>query len=394
MNDYNYIALDMAGNKVRGTRQAEDKKELFSILRKEGLFLDSARKKEVIKIQAKRMKNDALADLTRQMGSMLGAGVPMIKTLEILREREEDKKKKNLYGKLFEHINTGLSLSEAMQMCGAVFPDIMVNMIKAGEANGDLEEAMIKLANYFTKEHKTTSKIKLALAYPMVLVVVGTIVTLIIFVWVLPQLFDVFADLELPWFTQAMISFSNALVNYWYLFLGGGVLLVSGAITAAKLPAVKAKLDIIKLKLPKVGKLTRIIYTERFARTLSSLYGGGISVIDAINISGQVIGNVYIKKQLEDVTEKIKEGGGLGESLEKVDGLDRKLTSAVFIGEESGKLDELLTSLSDTFEHDAETATQKLVSLIEPITITVLAVVIGGIAVSVMIPLFSIYDSY
>ncbi len=393
MNNYSYTATDIAGNLTRGVRQAENEQELFSSLRREGLYLKSAQKKKGPQDLKKKLKPNVAADFARQMGNMLDAGVPMMKALEILEGREIDAKKRRLYRKLHEYINSGLSLSESMAKCGKIFPPLMINLVRAGESSGTIEQSFAKLADYFQKEHKTTSKVKLAFTYPIILSVVALAVTLILFVGVLPTIFDLFEGLELPLITQIIMGISNGIINYWYVILGGVFLLTVFVIWLLKQPAVKKKFDRQKVKFPKVGKLMQVIYTERFARTLSSMYSSGVSMVEALVISAEVVNNIYIKEQLLDACERIKEGSSLGESLEQIDGLDRKLTSAIFVGEESGRLEELLVSLSDTFDYDSEMAIQKLISLIEPVTIVVLAIGIGIIAIAVMIPLFSIYSA-
>ncbi len=393
MNNYSYTAVDSEGKKVRGKRQAESEKELFSSLRKEGLYLETSQKIRGQEEQKRKLKPAIAADFSRQMGSMLDAGVPMIKALEILEEREVDGRKKSLYRKLHESINAGFSLSESMALFGKVFPKLMINMVKAGETAGTIEHSFMKLADYFQKEHKATSKIKLAFAYPIILCVVAVAVTIILFVGVLPNIFSLFEGLELPLITRMVMGISTLLTTYWYFILGGIFAIVILCFWLLKQYRIKMWFDSKKIKVPKIGKLMMIVYTERFARTLSSLYNSGVSMVEAITISAEVVNNSYIKEQLLDACERIKEGTSLGEALEKVDGMDRKLTSAVFIGEESGRLDDLLSSLADTFDYDSEMAIQKMISMIEPVTIVVLAIGIGTVAVAVIIPLFSIYST-
>ncbi len=393
MINYTYIAVDMDGNKKKGTMVAENEQELFSALRKEGLFLQTVQNRKEQEELKTKIKPSIAADFCRQMGSMLDAGVPMLKALEILGERELDPKKKRLYFKLHENINKGNSLSEAMAMCGNVFPNLMINMLNAGETSGNIESSFIKLSVYFQKEHKTNSKIRMAFAYPIILSVVAFAVTLIIFVGVLPIVFEMFEGLEIPLITRVIMGISTLLTTRWYFFVAGIIVIVALAWWARKQPKGRKWIDTKKLKIPKIGKLMAIIYTERFARTLSSLYSSGVGMVESIEISANVINNVYIKEQLIDACARIKEGSGLGEVLEKIDGLDKKLTSTVYIGEESGRLEELLTSLADAFDYDADLATQKMISYIEPVTIVVLAVIIGTIAVGVMLPLFSMYSA-
>ncbi len=393
MKNYSYTATDIAGNLSRGVRQAENEQELFSSLRKEGLYLKTAQKKKGPEDIKRKLKPNVSADFARQMGNMLDAGVPMMKALEILEDREIDGKKKRLYRKLHENINSGHSLSESMAMCGKVFPTLMINLVRAGESSGTIEKSFSKLAEYFQKEHKTSSKVKLAFTYPIILAVVALAVTLILFVGVLPTIFDLFEGLEVPLITKIVMSISTGIITYWYVILGAVFFITVLIIWLLKQPAVKYKFDKEKIKFPKVGKLMQVIYTERFARTLSSMYSSGVSMVEALEISADVVNNIYIKEQLMEACERIKEGSSLGESLEQVHGLDRKLTSAIFVGEESGRLEELLVSLSDTFDYDSEMAIQKLISLIEPVTIVILAIGIGTIAIAVMIPLFSIYGA-
>jgi type IV pilus assembly protein PilC len=266
-------------------------------------------------------------------------------------------------------------------------------MIRAGENTGKLDATCEKMAVTYEKEHRLNAKIKQALVYPIILVVLIIGVVLIIFTFVLPQFMDLFKDMELPLPTRIVMGISDFLVGYGVWLLIGIVAAVAALIALLRQPGPRRVFDHFKLKLPKMGRLLSTIYTARFARTLSSLYVSGISMIQALTIARATIGNAYISAQFDGVIEALGNGRTLSQALSTVDGFEPKLRSTVLIGEESGNLEKMLESVADQYEYDSEMATQNLVALIEPVLIVFMALIVFSVIISVLMPIYQLYSN-
>jgi type IV pilus assembly protein PilC len=266
-------------------------------------------------------------------------------------------------------------------------------MIRAGENTGRLDSTCEKMAVNYDKEHRLNAKVNQALVYPIILIVLIIGVVLIIFTFVLPQFMGLFENMELPLPTKIVMGISDFLIAWGMWVLIGIVAAVAGLIALLRQPGPRRSFDHLKLRLPKIGQLLRIIYTARFARTLSSLYVSGISMIQALTIARTTIGNSYIAAQFDDVIEALGNGRTLSQALAAVDGFEPKLRSTVLIGEESGNLEKMLESVADQYEYDSEMATQSLVTLIEPVLIVFMAVIVAFVIISVLMPIYQLYSN-
>jgi type IV pilus assembly protein PilC len=312
----------------------------------------------------------------------------------IIEQRDAKPHIKNIYSSVIDELQRGATLSEAMIKQGKAFPDLLINMMKAGESSGRMDITAQKMAVTFDKQHKLNQKLKSATTYPIILVVMIIGVILIIFTFVLPSFFTMFDSMdELPLPTQVVIGISNFLTHYFWL-LGIVVGVLAGTLWYTfRLPTPKRYLDKIKLKLPKIGTLLSTIYTGRFARTLSSLYVSGIPMIQALTISRNTIGNKYIEWQFSGVIEALGNGRTLSQALGVVDGFEKKLHSTILIGEESGRLEQMLESTADQYDYDSEMATTRLITMLEPILICVMAGIVAFVMISVMMPIYQLYQN-
>jgi type IV pilus assembly protein PilC len=300
---------------------------------------------------------------------------------------------KKIYNTLFADLQRGSTLSEAMAKQGPAFPELLINMMRAGESTGHLDTTAAKMAETYDKEHRLNQKISSATVYPIILVVLIIGVMLILFTFVLPQFMGLFANMELPWPTKVVMAISDFMLAYGLYAIIGIIVVVTGFIMFFRQPEPRRALDHFKLKIPKINHLLSTIYTARFARTLSSLYISGVSMIQALQISRNTIGNKYIESQFDAVIEALGNGRTLSQAIAMVDGFESKLQSTVLIGEESGSLERMLESVADQYDYDAEMASQRLVTIIEPILIIVMAVVVAFVIISVLLPIFSLYSS-
>ena len=272
------------------------------------------------------------------------------------------------------------------------FPDLMIGMIRAGEGSGNLDQVTERLTLQYEKDYKLTQQVKSAITYPAVLLVLCVAIVILIVTFILPQfqsLFDQMDSLPVP--TEILIAISDFLVQKWYaaLLIVFTVFMLIRIIMA--ISAVRRQIDYRKVHMPVFGKLFKIIYTARFARTLSSLYSSGMPIATALGIAGNTIGNSYVEGQFEQVVALVRSGIPMSQALREVDGLQKKLASTILVGEESGRLDVMLDSIALSLEADAEEATKRMVTLMEPLLIMMMAVVVGFIMIAVMLP---IYESY
>ncbi len=394
MTTYKYIARNEKGVKVTGKLSANDEIDLQSRLKTENLYLESARE-QVKKALGKKIRSDRVADFARNLGKLIGAGVSLVRALRIICDDETlRQKERNIYEDVLKQVRTGISLSEAMSMQGMAFPPMMINMFRSAEASGTLEATANQMAEYYSKEYKLYKKIKSSMTYPKILGVLMVIVLAIIMGYVVPQFEDLFAQMEsLPKTTEILLAISNFLANKWYLLIIFGVVAFIIFKLLFAIPSVKYIKDKLKLKMPKIGKLQKIIYTARFSRTLASLYNAGLPIISCITIARDTIGNRYLESQFDTVIKDVQAGQNLSDALGKVDGFVKKLVSSVLVGEETGTLDDMLNSAADQLEYDSEMAVQSMVSMLEPLIIVFLAFMVGFIIVSVIQPIYGSYDA-
>ncbi|WP_303869936.1 type II secretion system F family protein [Acetobacterium wieringae] len=389
---YKYTAKNLQSQLIKGTMEATSPETVRRTLRQNNEF---ALKINEVRQHHKvyKLKPMELSDFSRQIASMLGSGITMIRAIKIMEERDIKPAIKKVYGLLYQEIQRGNTLSYAMELTDGSFPELLINMYKSGEASGQMEGTARKMADHYEKEHKLRGKIKSAMTYPVILFFITIAVVVLIFTLILPQFFTLFEGIELPAITQLMISISNSMTTYWYIYIIGLLVAIALGGFLVTIPQVKKALDHFKLKIPKIGKLLKIIYTARFARTLSSLYSSGLAMINALTISGATIGNSYLQGQFSGAIEQVRNGEPLSASIQTIDGFDAKLVSTIYIGEESGNLDSMLESVADSFDYEAEMATTRLVTFIEPVMIIIMAVIVGGIMLSVMLPIMTLYQN-
>ncbi len=394
MVTYKFVARNTIGKRVTGKLQANDEIDLQSRLKNDNLYLESAN--EVVrKSVSKKIRSDRVADFARSLGKLIGAGVSLVRALRIICDDETlRQKERNIYMDVLKQIRTGMSLSEALTMQGAAFPPMMINMFRSAEASGTLEATANQMAEYYSKEYKLHKKIKSSLTYPKILGVLMVVVVAILMGYVIPQFEDLFKQMEkLPATTEILLGISNFVANKWYLIILFGVIFYIIFKLLFSIPAVRLIKDRVKTRLPKIGKLMRIIYTARFARTLASLYNAGLPIISCLTIARDTIDNKYIESQFDTVIKDVQAGQNLSEALQKIDGFTKKLVSSVIVGEETGTLDDMLNSAADQLEYDSEMAIQSMVAMLEPLIIAFLAFVVGFIIISVIQPIYGSYDT-
>lgn len=391
MAKFRYTAKDMEGTLHKGTLEAPNEGALRQQLRGQELFLikakEQAERKKYGKLKAKQ-----LASFCRELSTLIASGVTLAKALSIISEQEGiDSKEREVYRAVLADVRKGILLSEAMEATES-FPELLIGMLKSGEGNGNLDEVADRLAIQYDKENKLNQQVRSAMTYPMILLALCIAIVILIVTFILPQFQTLFDQLEsLPLVTEILIAISDFLVQQWYVAILAVACIYALVRVIAGIGSVRLTIDHCKVKLPAFGNLFKTVYTARFARTLSSLYSSGMPLATATSVAAKTVGNRYIEGQFEDVLIQVRSGVPLSKALKEVDGFLKKLSSTILIGEESGCLDVMLDSIAGSLEEEAEQATKRMVTLLEPILIVFMALVVGFILIAVMLP---IYESY
>lgn len=390
MKFYKVTSISESGTRLSEIVSTENIDEIYDDLRQKSQYLIDI--KQIAKSGKNKIKTRELIIFTRQLSAMIDAGVSILKGITIIQNSTKDPKVKKLYANVNQEIQKGNSLSVALRKQGGSFPEILINMVVAGEMGGTLEKSLLLMSIHFEKEQKLKNKIKGASTYPIILAVIATSVVILLMTFVLPTLTQMFDPGTLPPLTSFVMGISHFLTNYWFIYIPVLVVFIFGIIAALKIPSVRLKFDYILLKMPVIGPLNKTIYSARCARSFASLYLSGIQTIPMIQSTAQIIGNSYIESLFSDVVKRVSHGEIISQAIEDMKVFDTMLSSMVNVGEETGALGEILVRTADYFDEEADTALSKMVALVEPIMLVVMGVVIGVIVVSVIQPMFGIYD--
>ena len=394
MPKYSYIVRDAYGKKTKGEAAAVDEIELSEQLFKDGMYMLSC--KELSKeVKRKALRSKELSEFCRQMGTLVASGVTLVRALGIMQEEEGIKPyQRQIYRELNRRIRQGTPMSDAMQELEGVFPPLLIHMMHTAEVAGNLDKTCLRMAEQYEKEYKLASKVNSAMTYPKILTVLIIAVVAVIMTFVMPQFTELFAQMEsLPAPTQFLMDISDFVRQDWLVCIIAVFIFILVYKLLMRIPAICVKKDELIVHMPVFGKLQKAIYTARFARTLCSLYGSGLPIISALAIARHTTGNVYIDMQFDEVIAFVRAGGTLSEGLEQIDGFTKKLIASIKIGEETGHLEYMLESTADNLDYEAEMAINKMVAMIEPMMLIVMACVVGFVMVSVMMPIYNSYGS-
>lgn len=395
MSLYQYTAKDSAGKVVKGSVEKDSLGEFYSYLRSKNLycidFVDNST--EVAEVQTiYKFKTKELVLFCRKLGTMLSAGVSMNSSLETLYETAESPKQKKVLAAMYENVQAGYSLSAAMRSQGRCFPIFMINMVESGEESGNLDGIVIRLADNYEKENRQNAKIKAAMTYPVLLLSIAFLVIIGLFTFVLPSILKIYENsADIPGITRFVMGISDFMVANWLYIVMFIVLLIGFIANAKYMPSVKAVVDKIKLS-GMFKKTTSIIYSSRFARSMSILYSSGISLMACLRLSSNILNNTVVTKAFVEVSQMVSSGESLSRAVGSIGIFDSLLPSMIRVGEESGRLDYVLETISDYYETETDGAISRLLSIIEPVMLIILAVVIVTIMIAVMAPIMGSYS--
>lgn len=390
MKTFIYTATDVQGNTVKNARmQAEDVNDFLDKINEKGLFCSSYKEtnskgdKNLYKFKTKELSFNC-----RQLSAMIGSGLTLVKALDILYKEQPKEGSKRVFREVYEEVQKGRSFSDALKMQNGAFPDFFISMIAAGEASGQLDVIMKRLEDHYAKEGTLANKIRGALIYPIILVVLLVAVVIVLCLTVLPTFRDMAGD-DVNAIAKFLFAFSDSMKYHWYIYILVLGLLIFTIVYLMKIESVKFKWDKFILKIPMVGKLLVKVYTGRFARTLSNLYSSGIPMVESLERSSRILGNTYIVKSFETVVDEVKQGDQLSAAIQRTGIFESMFTSIIYVGEESGALDTILAKTSDYYEEESDSAISQLVGMIEPIMLILMGVVIGFVLAGIFPLLYS-----
>lgn len=402
METYNYEATTREGNIVTGTLEAANESLAVERIQDMGYFplkVNKANESEgavnrFLSSLQNRITDKDVMTFTYQLSVLLDAGFQLDRSLSILSGLTEKKKFSELVNELNSHVRSGKSFSDALSRFPSIFPLFFVNMIKAGEAGGFLEDTITRLSTYLENSHGLKEEVRSALVYPLVLIVFGGASVIFLLTYVIPMFAQIFTDMEqaLPLPTLMLLSISDFLTGYWWLIL----LFIAAAFIFGK-RYLKSEhgmrtWDMLKFRIPVFGKLYKETAVARFARTLGTLLGSGVPILNAFQIVKGTLESENISEIISSVRESVRRGKGISEPLKNSNIFPPIAVHMITVGEETGRLDEMLLKVADRFDIEVRITVKRLLSLLEPAMIILMAIMVGFIVVSMLMAIFSISE--
>lgn len=414
MPTYEYRAVDIKGRDVVDMVEASSNIDALNKVRELGLYpikvvekgRGAAKGKKagglapVLKFNlftSKSVKPHQMVIFIRQFATLINAGLPLLKSIKILWEQQRPGALKKALEDLSSSVESGSTFSEALLMHPAIFSKLFVNMVKAGEAAGVMDVVLMRLADFYEKSHKIKSKVKSALIYPIIVVFAAISVLIGLVLFIIPKFAEMFKDmdLKLPVPTRVLIGFTNMMLKwYTWVFIG---MLIAGLFAAyyaiRRTVAGRYNIDKVKLNFPLFGVLVQKVAIARFARTLGTLVSSGVPLLKALTIVKDVIGNEVIAGAIGNVSDSIREGESVSGPLKQHKVFSPIVINMIDVGEETGRLDEMLIKIADNYDDDVDVAVSSLTSILEPTLIITLAFIVGSIVISLFLPLISLITS-
>ena len=397
MAKYDYRAIDANGKVKKGTIEANNEDTAKSKLRAEGLSItEFGDSKDIsFSLGKKGVKNKDLSVFCKQFAAVLRAGVPVISALDMMATSTENKTLRAAIEEAGTHVQKGGTLAEALKLNPKVFPDMLSNMVAAGESSGKMEICFERMATQFEKDGHIEGKIKSAMMYPIVILVVVTGVVILMLTSVVPTFAEMFEEMgaELPIATQMLVNGSNFLTHRWYIVLLIVVVLVVGIKMFAQTDFGQNFNGNAALKLPVFGNLNVKTAAATFSRTFATLLASGIPMVDAVEQTANVMKNKVIRDKLKDCKVQVMRGVPLSKPIKDMQIFPDMLSQMMHIGEETGNIEDMMEKVADFYEDEVDLATDALTSAMEPLIIVVMAVVVGAMVVAIYSPILSMYDA-
>ena len=418
MAQFSFTALDAKGKEVQGTVDAPDKNAALAKVKDRQLFPTKvepvAGGAPAKKAPAKKggalnaelhlpkwmrigggVKNKELVTFTRQLATLVNAGLPLMRALRVLQRQEPNPALKEALSAMADSIEGGSTFAEALAAHPKIFDRLFVNMVRAGEVGGVLDVVLTRLAEFQEKAAKIKAKVKSAMTYPIVVMGVAVVILICLMTFIVPKFKEIFSDMgaKMPYLTEMVMSASDAMIHKAPVFIIGLIAVIVLIKILAKTKKGAYVADYLKLKAPAFGTLAQKNAISRFTRTLGTLMGAGVPVLQALNIVKETVGNEVVSKAVGTIHDAVKEGENMAPPIASAKIFPPMVVSMVEVGEETGALPDMLTKIADSYDEDIDNAVASMTSIIEPMLIIFLAVVVGTIVIALFMPLISIMSS-
>lgn len=408
MPAYAYKALDARGRTRGGTLDAESPRALRALLRKESLFVTELRETHAAPVKQgsalgrdvdwrrwfDRVQPRDVAVLTRQLATLLRAGIPLAEALQALLEQNTSQQLGRVLAEVRTRVNEGTSLAEALGMHAAFFPELYVSMVRAGEAAGNLEQVLLRLADFMDAQVRLRGKVVGALTYPAVLLGVATMAIFMLMKVVVPKVTAIFADVgqALPWYTRLLVASSELVSGYWWLMAALGIVAWQVFRRWRRTEKGRQRWDRLVLMLWLVGPLARMVAISRFARTLGTMLGAGVPLLQSLEIVKAILGNRVLMDVVDQARVAIREGESIAEPLARSREFPPVVTRMIAVGERSGQLEQMLATVADAYETEVDLKLGRLTTVLGPLMIVVMGGMIGFIVFAIFMPIFQMND--
>ena len=403
---FQYKAVSPAGEVQEGVLEASNTSAAVSRLQSMGLIPIRAQEASSVKAAPgapaapsyfARRRGITQADvgvMTRELATLLRAGLPLDRSFEILISLSPNPKLAELLGRIRNDVRSGTSLSKALEAQRAVFSRFYVNMIRAGEAGGSLPTVLLRLAEYMERAKALRDNVTASLTYPAFLGVISLVAVVVLLGLVVPRFKPIFSGSgrAIPEITQLVLWAGDAMRNYWWLMIGAAVLLVIVVRRRLRDPEARYRLDRFAVTAPVIGGLFSRVEMARFARTLGTLLANGVTLVGALAIVRETMSNSWLAEAVGSVARELKEGRGLGRPMMETGRFPLLAVHMILVGEETGRLDEMLMQVAETYDHEVEVAIRKVLALVQPVVIVLMALVIAVIIIAILYAMMSIYD--
>ncbi len=395
MPKYQWEGKNRAGDTRKGAMEAANEEVVADRLRQDGIQPSKIKKasREINISFGSGVKQKDIVVFTRQLATMIDAGLPLVQCLDILATQTENRNFGRVLSNVKANVEAGATFSDALRKHPKVFDDLYVNLIAAGEVGGILDTILHRLSTYIEKAVKLKRQVKGAMVYPISILVVAVIVVVVLLTKVIPIFENMFKEMKagaLPGPTQVVINLSNGFIANWYWFFGGGIALTGVLITMLKTEKGRDMWDAFVLRIPIIGNVLRKVIVARFTRTLGTLLSSGVPILDALDICAKTSGNRVVERGVLYAREKISEGKDLAGPLAETNVFPSMVVQMIGVGEQTGAMDAMLQKIADFYEDEVDVAVASLTSLMEPIMMVFLGGIIGGLIISMYLPIFEL----
>ena len=400
---FEYKGLNKKGSNVKGTIDADNVRSAKTRLKKQGVYVQTLkdRSKSTKGKKLKRVNSSRkvgvkdLAMMTRQLATLLKANIPLVDSLAAVSEQVENEALAETMAEIKNMVNEGQPLYKSMAKYPKIFDTIFLSMTEAGEMSGTLDTILIRLAEFTESANELQSKVKSAMIYPLIMIIVTIAILGVVFTYVVPKMVEIFEaseDLILPWFTVMVIDMSDLVREYWPVIIIGTIVSFFIFKNWKNSPGGRKTWDKLILKVPVMGKLLRLVAVSRFSQTLSTLLNGGVPMLAAMDIVRNVVNNDVLATAIDDARDNISEGESIAGPLKRSNQFPPMVIHMISIGEKTGELENMLTQVSSAYDFQVNTEVDGLTALMEPVMIVIMGGVIGSIVVAIMVPLFDMMN--